>query len=115
MKTTSPAMAFAILALSACSAPPSQTFSAPGDPLVADGRAIAERECAGCHALDQSTTSPRPGAPPMREMLGRYNADALANDLIAGIRVGHQDMPEFDLDVRTADALLAYLRSLRAS
>ena len=41
--------------------------------------------------------------------------DALANDLITGIRVGHQDMPEFDFDVRTADALIAYLQSLRAS
>ena len=115
MKRLLPALASAVLALAACSVPPSQTSAVTSDPLVADGRAIAERECAGCHALDQSAASPRPGAPPMREMLGRYNADALANDLIAGIRVGHQDMPEFDFDVRTADALLAYLRSLRAS
>ena len=115
MKHLLPAIASVVLALSACSAPAPQATAAASDPLVADGRAIAERECAGCHALDQSATSPRPGAPPMRQMLARYDADALANDLIAGIRVGHQDMPEFDLDVRTADALLAYLRSLRAS
>jgi hypothetical protein len=51
----------------------------------------------------------------MREMLARYQADALANDLITGIRVGHQDMPAFDFDVRTADALIAYLQFLRAS
>jgi mono/diheme cytochrome c family protein len=103
---------FAFLALAACSAQPARQ---PADPLVADGRAIAERECAGCHALDQATASPRAGAPPMRDMLARYQADALANDLITGIRVGHQDMPEFDFDVQTADALIAYLRSLRAS
>ena len=115
MKRNLSPVAFAILSLAACNAPPPQPTSGAADPLVADGRAIAERECAGCHALDQSTTSPRDGAPPMRDMLARYQADALANNLIEGIRVGHQDMPEFDFDVRTADALIAYLRFLGAS
>jgi mono/diheme cytochrome c family protein len=115
MKRKLASAVFAFLALAACSAQPARPVTQPTDPLVADGRAIAERECAGCHALDQATASPRAGAPPMRDMLARYQADALANDLITGIRVGHQDMPEFDFDVRTADALIAYLRSLRAS
>lgn len=116
MKRKLASAVLAFLALAACNAQPARPPAAgAADPLVADGRAIAERECAGCHALDQSATSPRAGAPPMREMLARYQADALANDLITGIRVGHQDMPEFDFDVRTADALIAYLQSLRAS
>lgn len=112
-KLAPPVLAF--LALAACNAQPAGQVAQAADPLAADGRAIAERECARCHALDQSATSPRAGAPPMREMLARYQADALANDLITGIRVGHQDMPAFDFDVRTADALIAYLQSLRAS
>jgi mono/diheme cytochrome c family protein len=115
MKRKLASAVLAFLALAACNAQPARPVAQAADPLVADGRAIAERECAGCHALDQSATSPRAGAPPMREMLARYQADALANDLITGIRVGHQDMPEFDFDVRTADALIAYLESLRAS
>jgi len=115
MKPKLASAVLAFLALAACNAQPARPVAQAADPLVADGRAIAERECAGCHALDQSATSPRAGAPPMREMLARYQADALANDLITGIRVGHQDMPEFDFDVRTADALIAYLQSLRAS
>jgi mono/diheme cytochrome c family protein len=115
MKRKLASAVLALLALAACNAQPARPVAQAADPLVADGRAIAERECAGCHALDQSATSPRAGAPPMREMLARYQADALANDLITGIRVGHQDMPEFDFDVRTADALIAYLQSLRAS
>lgn len=115
MKRKLASAVLAFLALAACNAQPARPVAQAADPLVADGRAIAERECAGCHALDQSATSPRAGAPPMREMLARYQSDALANDLITGIRVGHQDMPEFDFDVRTADALIAYLQSLRAS
>jgi mono/diheme cytochrome c family protein len=80
---------------------------------IADGRAIAGRECANCHALDQSTTSPRADAPPMRDLLSRYDQDVLANDLIEGIRLGHQDMPQFDFNVLAADALVAYLRSIQ--
>lgn len=49
----------------------------------------------------------------MAQMLERYNADMLANDLIDGIRVGHDEMPEFALQVSEADALVAYLKSLR--
>lgn len=80
---------------------------------VADGRAIAQRECATCHALDQSTASPRADAPPMRDLLARYDREALANDLIEGIKLGHQDMPQFDFNVIGADALIAYLQSIQ--
>ena len=80
---------------------------------IAEGRAIAQRECASCHALDRSTASPRADAPPMRDLLARYDKDALANDLIEGIKLGHQDMPQFDFNVIAADALVAYLRSIQ--
>lgn len=81
--------------------------------LVAEGRAVARAQCAGCHALDGMAESPNPAAPPMTELLERYDADRLADDLIEGIRVGHDEMPEFDLPVTAADALVAYLKSIR--
>jgi len=49
----------------------------------------------------------------MRDLLARYDKDALANDLIEGIKLGHQDMPQFDFNVIAADALIAYLRSVQ--
>ena len=49
----------------------------------------------------------------MAKLLQRYDADMLASDLIEGIRVGHDEMPDFDLQVIEADALVAYLKSLR--
>lgn len=80
--------------------------------LAATGRDVAVRECASCHAIDQEMISPRPGAPPMRTLLSRYDPDMLANDLIEGIRVGHDDMPFFDFNIAAADALIAYLKSI---
>jgi mono/diheme cytochrome c family protein len=81
---------------------------------IAEGRGIAVRQCSACHALDTGTTSPRPGAPPLKSVLWRYDEDALATHLIEGVRVGHADMPLFDFNVIGADALIAYLRSIRA-
>ena len=81
--------------------------------LVATGRDVAVLRCSRCHALDGVSHSPNPSAPPMAKLLQRYDADMLASDLIEGIRVGHDEMPEFDLQVIEADALVAYLKSLR--
>ncbi len=81
---------------------------------VAEGRALAERECASCHALEPGRASPRADAPPMSDLLARYDAEALATDLIEGVRLGHQDMPHFDFNVIGADALIAYLGSIRS-
>jgi cytochrome c len=80
--------------------------------LAADGRRIAVRECSSCHAIDDQRLSPRPEAPPLLSILWGYDPDMLAEDLIEGIRVGHDDMPHFDFDVRAADALVAYLKSI---
>jgi mono/diheme cytochrome c family protein len=79
---------------------------------VAAGRDVAVRECSSCHAIDQEMISPRAGAPPMRTLLSRYEPDMLANDLIEGIRVGHDDMPFFDFSIAAADSLIAYLKSI---
>lgn len=100
------------LLLAGCAATPSAD-EAEQAAQIADGRAIAERECATCHALDKSNLSPRADAPPMHELLAKYNQDVLANDLIEGIKLGHQDMPQFDFNVLAADALIAYLRSVQ--
>jgi hypothetical protein len=56
--------------------------------------------------------SPQPEAPAFRGLLGRYDPDMLANHLIEGVRVGHDGMPRMDLDVLSADALIAYLKWL---
>lgn len=82
--------------------------------LVEQGRQIAERECASCHALgSDAAQAGRPDAPPMAVLLGRYDEDALVNHLVDGVKLGHEDMPLFDFNVLAADALVAYLESIR--
>jgi len=80
--------------------------------LVADGRQIAVKNCSECHAVEQSGTSPLSNAPPFQNLRRLYDPDRLAEHLIEGIRVGNDQMPVFDLDIRTTDALVAYIKSL---
>ncbi len=80
--------------------------------LAARGRYIAVTLCASCHAIDEERDSPRPDAPPMLTLIDRYDPEMLTEDLIEGIRVGHDGMPNFDMSVLEADALVAYLKSL---
>lgn len=80
--------------------------------LANDGRAIAEAQCAGCHAVGQYGESPNPLAPTFRTILSRYRAEVLEEELIAGIQVTHP-MPEFQFNPQGADALVAYLRSIQ--
>jgi mono/diheme cytochrome c family protein len=83
--------------------------------MVTTGRNIAVQQCSTCHGIDAEMTSPRREAPPLLSVLRRYDPDMLANDLIEGVRVGHDDMPRFDFDIKAADALIAYLKSIERS
>jgi mono/diheme cytochrome c family protein len=80
--------------------------------MIVLGRQIAETNCGACHAPGPTGDSPRADAPPMRDLLKRYDSDALTEDLIDGVKLGHEDMPAFDFNVAAADALVAYLKAL---
>lgn len=80
--------------------------------MISSGRKVAERECASCHAIDRTSASPNRDAPPLRDVLAMYDPDQLAYRFIDAMRVGHDDMPLFDFDVRSADALVAYIQSI---
>ncbi|HVK81906.1 MAG TPA: c-type cytochrome [Verrucomicrobiae bacterium] len=80
--------------------------------LANDGRAIAEAQCAGCHAIGEYGASPVPEAPVFRTILTRYRADVLEEEMIQGIQVNHR-MPDFQFNPQGADALIAYLRSVQ--
>jgi mono/diheme cytochrome c family protein len=115
-------VAACLLALSNCSILDGHPVLVEPDPagfgreypedFAAAGRAIAQDRCASCHAIDQQTKSPRPDAPPFRMLLQFQSADRLADNLIAGNRVGHDGMPAFDFNVIAADSLLAYLEAI---
>jgi mono/diheme cytochrome c family protein len=102
------AAAFVFTACAAQPAPP----TAPTETLASDGRAIAEAQCAGCHAIGEYGASPVPEAPAFRTILTRYRADVLEEEMVQGIQVNHR-MPDFQFNPQGADALIAYLRSIQ--
>ena len=80
---------------------------------VDQGRAIAERQCARCHAVDVHDASKLPIAPPLRDIAKRYPPQSLAEALAEGIVTGHKGMPEFSFTPQEIGALIAHLEVLR--
>jgi cytochrome c len=84
---------------------------AAADP-VADGEALAKRNCASCHGVTEDDASSNPRAIPFR-FLGRlYPIEHLGEALAEGIMVGHE-MPEFVLETDQVNALIVYLDSIQ--
>lgn len=93
-----------------------QAGSAPSDVQAAtieDGRDVAEGNCASCHATGTTGQSPYPKAPLFRTILRRYNPDTLERELVEGMRVTHEPMPQFQFRPDGAAALVAYLKSIQ--
>jgi mono/diheme cytochrome c family protein len=91
-----------------------QHVSAQTSPALR-GEAIAQRQCARCHAVGVSGDSPVGRAPPFRELSKRYPIENLAEALAEGIVTGHSGMPLFTFDPRDIDALLTYINGLHRS
>jgi cytochrome c len=82
-------------------------------PQVDRGRALAQANCARCHAIGRTGESSLPKAPPFRTLHRRYPVQNLAEAFAEGIRVAHP-MPEFRLKPNQIDDLIAYLQSLES-
>ena len=80
---------------------------------IADGRKIAEAQCANCHALDQDPKIRPEDPPPLRYLLAQYNPDTLSRDFQDGIHVGHEMMPDFVFGLLGAEVVLAYIVSIQ--
>src|SRR6185503_10675766 len=98
----------ALLLFQALTARTAMSQSTPSD----RGRAIAETQCARCHAIGLTGTSPMGLAPPFRDLSQRYPIDTLAEALAEGIVTGHPAMPVFTFHPSEIDALLTYIDGL---
>lgn len=112
-------VAAALVGLAACVDDLRPMAAAPSDSaaeqaaLVEDGLAIAEANCASCHAIGAVGESPNPKAPLFRALLSRYRADMLETELAEGMRVAHEPMPQFKFEPDAAGALVAYIKSVQ--
>jgi tetratricopeptide (TPR) repeat protein len=80
--------------------------------LIAEGKDLAARTCAFCHALDASGPSPNPKAPPFRTLAERHPELSLREPLSRGVLAPHDVMPNFALSDREIDGLVAYINTL---
>lgn len=80
--------------------------------LIARGKALAQKNCAWCHAVDKTGESPNPRAPRWRELAGHHPVMALREPLSRGIARPHDEMPKFELSDAEVDTIIAYINSL---
>jgi cytochrome c len=99
----------ALLQLGACDGASAST-------AVDRGKSFVEKNCARCHAIGLTGSSPYAPAPPFRTLHERYDVGDLAEAFAEGIVVAHQggpQMPQFMLQPDQIDDLIAYLRSVQ--
>lgn len=88
------------------------TGAIAADPKVVElGHDIAVARCARCHAVEANDPSPH-RTPPFRELAADFPLPMLNEALKTGIVGGHDEMPMFDLGLKDAQALVAYIDSL---
>ncbi|KCZ96995.1 cytochrome c family protein [Hyphomonas polymorpha PS728] len=100
--------------LAGCSREAGEAPAASEASATMPGRQIAETLCAGCHAIGIEGQSPHADAPPFRTLSEKYPVRLLEEALAEGIAVGHEDMPEFQLEADQVEQLIVYLESIQA-
>ena len=78
------------------------------------GRALVERNCADCHAVGATGTSPNKKAPEFRNLHARHPTLALREPLSRGIAAPHDELPKFALTGPQIETIIAYINSLSA-
>jgi cytochrome c len=80
-----------------------------GDAL--SGRRLAEAWCTECHSVEQATSGKGKIAPDFTAIAQRQSTTALS--LAAFLQTTHKTMPNFIIERRHADDIIAYILSLR--
>ena len=89
-----------------------EAVAAESDKLIAQGKALAEKNCAWCHAIGPTGDSPNPRAPRWRYLYKKHPVLALREPLSRGIARPHDEMPKFELSDKDIDTIVAYINSL---
>jgi cytochrome c len=80
--------------------------------LKARGKAILQKNCSRCHAIEAVGESPLKQAPRMRDIYARFAPRELQAELREGMVSRHRAMPQIEFSNEDADAILAYLYAL---
>jgi len=80
---------------------------------IAEGKALAEQNCAVCHAIAVTGASALSVAPPFRDIALLYDDAELEDALNEGVATEHPAMPDWQMTPDQARQLSAYIMSLR--
>ena len=79
---------------------------------IENGRNLAERNCAVCHAIGAKGQSVNPMSPPFRDIHLRYRPADLGDIFQGGLLTHHPAMPEFRFNLRELEDIAAYMQSV---
>jgi mono/diheme cytochrome c family protein len=80
--------------------------------LAAAGKALVQKYCARCHAVDKNDTSKLPLAPPFRDFARKWPVESLEEALAEGIVTGHPDMPVVEFEPDQIAAIIEHLHEI---
>ena len=78
---------------------------------AAEGRWLAQADCAQCHGIDKNSYSSNPAAPRFDDIANVPGMTSRA--LIVALRTSRRSMPNLVVKDRDADNLVAYILSLK--
>lgn len=107
---TAPALALILAAALTCFALPAAAED--GAVSIAEGKRLANINCARCHNLEAQGESPLTDAPPFREISKDFDREELIDSFMEGLAVRHPLMPDWDVTEPQATALTDYVMSL---
>lgn len=90
----------------------SSVFAQQAETLAA-GKAIIVEKCGACHAVAKDDKGQHPQALNFRDLSKNYPVSNLEESLAEGIMTGHPDMPVFEFEPKSIDAIIAYLESIQ--
>jgi cytochrome c len=83
------------------------------DDLVLKGRQLVQTNCSSCHARDAASNGPYGAAPKFSDVADRYTEDELIDAFMEGLPVRHEAMPEWEMTLDQAEAIAAYIFSIK--
>jgi mono/diheme cytochrome c family protein len=79
---------------------------------IAEGKRLAEINCARCHNIAAEGESPLTDATPFRDIALNYDEMELVDGFMEGLAVRHPLMPDWEVTEPQAEALAAFVISL---
>lgn len=88
-------------------------LAAQASRLTKEGKMLAEKNCAWCHAIEMQGNSPNPDARPFRDLERRHPLLTLREPLERSIAAPHEAMPHFEMTETQIQSLVAFINSLK--